>query len=211
MQLAIPRSKRSPFREYAEALIIAVVLALVIRTFVIQAFVIPSGSMLPTLRIGDYVLVNKFIYAFRSIQRGDIVVFKFPKDETQDFIKRVVGLPGETVEVRDKQVFIDGRPLSEPYAVYADPQGNRALEWYQSGPVVIPAGHLFVMGDNRDNSLDSRAWGLLEEAKVVGKATVVYFSIRSQDIPYTDLLVRVPYVMVHPSLIRWGRIARLIH
>ena len=210
MRVAMPRSKRSLFREYAEALITAVVLALVIRTFVVQAFVIPSGSMLPTLRIGDYVLVNKFIYTFRSIRRGDIIVFKFPKDETQDFIKRVVGLPGETVEVRGKQVFIDGRPLYEPYAFFADAQRSGALEPYHLAPLVIPPGHLFVMGDNRDNSLDSRAWGLLEEAKVVGKAAIVYFSIRSEEIPYTDLLFRIPYVTVHPSLIRWDRIGRLV-
>jgi len=158
-------------------------LALTIRTFVVQAFVIPSGSMLPTLRIGDYLLVNKLVYLFRPIRRGDIIVFKFPQDETRDFIKRVVGLPGETLEIRDRQVFIDGKPLHEPYAVYSEPPLLRSPTPYHLAPMVIPPGHLFMMGDNRDNSLDSRFWGLLEESKVVGEASMIYFSVRSADIP----------------------------
>jgi signal peptidase I len=210
LRVEVQRPNRSLCREYAEALIVSVVLALVIRTFVVQAFVIPSGSMLPTLRIGDYVLVNKFVYLFRPIRRGDIIVFKFPQDETRDFIKRVVGLPGETLEIRDRQVFIDGKPLHEPYAVYSEPPLLRAPTPYHLAPMVIPPGHLFMMGDNRDNSLDSRAWGLLEEAKVVGEASIVYFSIRSADIPYGALLPRILYTLVHPALMRWDRIGRLV-
>lgn len=205
------RPKRSARREYAESLVLAVLLALVIRTFVVQAFVIPSGSMLPTLRIGDYLLVNKFIYWFHPIRRGDIIVFKFPQDETRDFIKRVVGLPGDTLEIRDNQVLIDGRPLHEAYAVYSAPPLLGPPGAYHLGPVVIPPARLFMMGDNRDNSLDSRAWGLLDEAKVVGKASVIYFSIRSADIPYDALLPRILYASMHLSLVRWNRIGHLVH
>jgi len=210
IRVELQRRNRSVWREYAEALIVAVLLALAIRAFVVQAFVIPSGSMLPTLRIGDYLLVNKFVYLFRPIRRGDIIVFKFPQDETRDFIKRVVGLPGETLEIRDRQVFIDGKPLHEPYAVYSEPPLLGSPVPYHLGPMVIPPGHLFMMGDNRDNSLDSRSWGLLEESKVVGEASIVYFSIRSADIPYDALLPRILYAMVHPSLMRWGRLGHLV-
>jgi len=210
LRVELHRPNRSVWREYAEALIIAVLLALTIRTFVVQAFVIPSGSMLPTLRIGDYLLVNKFVYLFRPIRRGDIIVFKFPQDEARDFIKRVVGLPGETLEIRDRQVFIDGKPLHEPYAVFSEPPLFGSPVPYHLGPMVIPPGHLFMMGDNRDNSLDSRSWGLLEESKVVGEASIIYFSIRSADIPYDALLPRILYAMVHPSLMRWGRLGHLV-
>ncbi|HSB72530.1 MAG TPA: signal peptidase I [Candidatus Methylomirabilis sp.] len=203
------RSK-SVFREYAEALIIAVLLALVIRTFVVQAFKIPSGSMLPTLQIGDHILVNKFLYYFSPIKRGDIIVFKFPQDESRDFIKRVIGLPGETLETKGRQVLINGTPLSEPYAVFADGPLSRGLEREHVGPLVIPPDHLFVMGDNRDRSMDSRVWGLLDVHKVKGRAFIVYFSIRSEDIPYASPIPGVFYVAAHPSLIRWNRFGTLI-
>lgn len=209
-RIDVARRNRSVWREYAEAVIVAVLLALAIRAFVVQAFVIPSGSMLPTLRIGDYLLVNKLVYLFRPIRRGDIIVFKFPQDETRDFIKRVVGLPGETLEIRGRQVFIDGKPLHEPYAVYSENSVFRASAGYHLGPILIPPGHLFMMGDNRDNSLDSRSWGLLEESKVVGEASIIYFSIRSADIPYDALIPRLLYAAIHPSLMRWGRIGQLV-
>jgi signal peptidase I len=202
---------KSVVREYAEALIIAVLLALVIRTFVVQAFKIPSGSMLPTLQIGDHILVNKFLYAFRPIQRGDIIVFKFPQDESRDFIKRVIGLPGDTVDVRGTQVFINGRPLSEPYAVYSGSPIARSLDRERTGPLVIPPGKLFMMGDNRDHSMDSRVWGLLDESKVKGKAFIIYFSVRSDDIPYLSAIPSILYVVTHPGMIRWGRLGHLVH
>jgi signal peptidase I len=204
------RSPKSVVREYAEALIVAVLLALVIRTFVVQAFVIPSGSMLPTLQIGDYVLVNKFLYYFRPIQRGDIIVFKYPKNEAEDFIKRVVGLPGETLEVRGRRVFINGRPLDEAYAVYSAPSALNPVTQAPIGPIQIPAGKLFVMGDNRDNSLDSRFWGFLDAGKVRGKALLIYFSDRSEDVPQGSWILRMAYVVLHPSLIRWNRIGMLV-
>ncbi len=203
-------ARKSALREYAEALIIAVLLALVIRTFVVQAFKIPSGSMLPTLQIGDHILVNKFVYQFRPIQRGDIIVFKFPQDESRDFIKRVVGLPGETVEVRGKEVLIDGKPLREPYAVFSDGAFGRSGERERIGPISIPPNRLFMMGDNRDHSMDSRFWGFLDAAKVKGKAFLVYFSVRSDEIPTDSSLGSVAYVLVRPSLIRWGRLGSMV-
>ncbi len=205
-----PGGPKSVLREYAEALIIAVLLALVIRTFVVQAFKIPSGSMLPTLQIGDHILVNKFVYYFTPLKRGDIIVFKFPQDETRDFIKRVIGLPGETLEVRGKQVLINGAALAEPYAVHADGPIPRAGDRAHLGPLVIPPGQLFMMGDNRDHSMDSRVWGFLDERKIKGRAFIVYFSIRSEDIPYASALQSVVYVLTHPSIVRWGRLGSLV-
>jgi signal peptidase I len=207
---AAPRTK-SVVREYAEALIIAVLLALVIRTFVVQAFKIPSGSMLPTLQIGDHILVNKFLYTFQPIRRGDIIVFKFPQDETRDFIKRVIGLPGETLEIRGKQVLINGTPLDEPYAVFSDWPTGRLGERERFGPIVIPPDRMFMMGDNRDHSMDSRVWGFLDIAKVKGKAFIVYFSVRSDDIPYASPVMSVLHVLSHPSMIRWTRLGSLVH
>jgi len=210
-QEAVPAPRvKSQVREYAEALIIAVLLALVIRTFIVQAFKIPSGSMLPTLQIGDHILVNKFLYYFQPIQRGDIIVFKFPQDETRDFIKRVIGLPGDTVEIRDTQVLVNGTPLDEPYAVYGEWPVGRFGEREKLGPIVVPNDRLFMMGDNRDHSMDSRVWGFLDVHKVKGKAFVVYFSVRSDDIPYNSTLASIYYVVSHPGMIRWARLGSLV-
>ena len=181
-------SRRSIAWEYAEALIIAIVLAMVIRTFIVQAFKIPSGSMLQTLQVGDHILVSKFLYRFTSPARGDILVFKFPQDETRDFIKRVIGLSGDTVELRGKTLLINGKPLEEPYAIYESTNPFRD----PFGPVTVPPGHLFMMGDNRDSSQDSRAWGFLDAEKVRGKAFVIYWS---WDTRWT---------------VRWSRIGRLL-
>ncbi len=208
---ARPGQGKSAVREYAEAFIIAILLALVIRTFVVQAFKIPSGSMLPTLQIGDHILVNKFLYYFEPIRRGDIIVFKFPQDESRDFIKRVIGLPGDTIEVRDKQVVVNGRPLTEPYAAFDDGLPARSGEREHFGPITVPTGKLFMMGDNRDHSMDSRYWGLLDMHKVKGKAFIIYFSVRSDDIPYQSILPSIMYTVGHPSMIRWSRIGELIH
>ena len=173
-----PVQEKSVFRQYAEAFIIAIVLALVIRTFVVQAFKIPSGSMLPTLQIGDHILVNKFIYWFTDPHRGDIIVFKFPQDEGRDFIKRVIGLPGEKVEVRGKQVYINDKPLRESYAIHLDPaiQPTPTSPRDSFDPMVVPPSQLFMMGDNRDYSMDSRFWGFLDMKKIKGKAFIIYWS-----------------------------------
>lgn len=184
--------RKSVGREYAEAIIIAVVAAFLIRGLVVQAFKIPSGSMLPTLQVGDHILVSKFIYWFAEPKRGDIIVFKYPRNEKKDFIKRVVGLPGERVEMRSTTVYINGEPLKEPYARY-----NNMIEHRNNfGPVVVPSGYLFVMGDNRDNSKDSRFWGPLDIKKIKGKAFIIYFSWdRNEDFMHK---------------VRWNRVGNLI-
>lgn len=185
-------ARKSTAREYFESIVIAVILALFIRTWVVQAFKIPTGSMEQNLLIGDHLLVNKFVFgparggfeeqllAVGRVERGDILVFKFPDDPERDFIKRVIGLPGETLELRRKQVYIDGQPLDEPYLrpeattlrAGATPVDGRD----NYGPLAIPDGHYFMMGDNRDNSQDSRYWGPLPHGHLKGKAMMVYWS-----------------------------------
>jgi len=184
--------KKSTAREYFESICIAVILALFVRTFVVQAFKIPTGSMENNLLIGDHLLVNKFVHAptttrlermllpIDPIRRGDIVVFKYPEDPERDFIKRVIGLPGESVELRNKKVYIDGTPLDEPYVQFLIPPDEDGASDFdvrvQYGPVTVPEDHYFMMGDNRDNSQDSRYWGFLPRDYVKGRALFVYFS-----------------------------------
>ncbi len=189
-----PKSK-STLREYLEALAWAVVLALVIRTWAFQAFKIPSGSMKPTLLVGDHLLVSKSSYGVKlpfsdrviiplgHPQRGDIIVFRFPEDRDKDFIKRVIGLPGDKVEVRNKAVYINGEPLQDPWGTYSDriilPPGIQPRDNF--GPVEIPPEHYFVMGDNRDQSYDSRFWfggkgGFVPSKDILGKAIIIYWS-----------------------------------
>jgi len=201
-------SKRSRFRENAEAIFIAVIIALFIRTFVVQAFKIPSGSMKPTLQIGDHILVNKFIYGVKipylnalllpvkKPQRGDIVVFKYPLDPKKDFIKRVIGLPGDVVEIREKTIYVNGKQLNHDVGVFSDPRiiaGNiRPRD--NLGPISVPKEALFVMGDNRDESFDSRFWGFVPLRDVNGKAFIIYWSWDSDDFN-----------------VRWSRIANLLN
>jgi signal peptidase I len=184
--------QKSTVREYFESIVVAVVLALFIRTFVVQAFKIPTGSMEPNLLVGDHLLVNKFVFSpaatslerailpTRAIRRGDIIVFKFPEEPERDFIKRTIGLPGDTIELRQRQLYVNGQLQSEPYAHYLFPQGGEddgvfdVRERY--GPVTVPDGHYFMMGDHRDNSQDSRYWGFLPAHYVKGRALTIYWS-----------------------------------
>lgn len=182
--------KKSSLRENIEAILVAIVLALFIRTFIIQAFKIPSGSMKQTLQIGDHILVNKFIYGIKlpflmttivpikNPKRDDIVVFKFPEDPDKDFIKRVIGIAGDVVECRDKQVYINHKPLNHDYGIHTDSNiisgGVQPRDNF--GPVVVPENSLFVMGDNRDHSYDSRFWGFVDLKAVRGKALIIYWS-----------------------------------
>ena len=213
-----PRSeyRKSTAREYFESICVAVILALFVRTFVVQAFKIPTGSMENNLLIGDHLLVNKFVFAptltaaedgvlpIDPIRRGDIAVFKYPEDPERDFIKRVIGLPGETIEVRNKAVFIDGKPLDEPYVHFLVPPGENGSHDFdvrvQYGPVTVPEGHYFMMGDNRDNSQDSRYWGFLPRDYVKGKALFVYFSFGENQPDAANVLN-----------VRWNRIFHQIH
>ncbi|MCB2216131.1 signal peptidase I [Desulfofustis glycolicus] len=188
--MSTEQKKKSVVREYAEAIGIAILLALFIRTFVVQAFKIPSGSMLPTLQIGDHLLVNKFIYGIRlpfagtvlvpikEPKRGDIIVFRFPRDRSTDYIKRVIGLPGDKLEIRDKTLLINDSPIDDPHAHFTSAQvlpGDISPK-DNLGPIVVPPDKYFVMGDNRDNSSDSRFWGFVDDADILGKAMIIYWS-----------------------------------
>jgi signal peptidase I len=192
--------RKSTAREYFESIVIAVILALFIRTFVVQAFKIPTGSMENNLLIGDHLLVNKFVLAptrtplertllpIGTVHRGDVVVFKYPEEPDRDFIKRVIGLPGETLELKSKKIFINGAPLEEPYVHFLEPpRSSEELHETTSldvreryGPVTVPPNQYFVMGDNRDNSQDSRYWGFLPRDYIKGKALIIYWSYESE-------------------------------
>lgn len=207
--------KKSTFREYLEALIIALIIALFIRTFVVQAFKIPSGSMESTLLVGDHIFVNKFIYGirvplikrrifdFKEPKRGDVIVFIFPEDKSKDFIKRVVGIEGDDIEIRDKRLYVNGELQDEPYTQYVE--GTTIVPGRDNfGPITIPPGKIFVEGDNRDRSYDSRFWGFVDKTDVVGKAFIIYFSIENKPDAHWYQFWK------WPSRVRWGRIGDLI-
>jgi signal peptidase I len=192
-----PEKKYATLREYAETLVVAIIMALTIRTFVIQAFKIPSGSMLQTLQIGDHILVNKFIYGIRvpftnstlipihHPKRRDIIVFKFPEDESKDFIKRVVGIPDDVIEIKDKVLYVNGQMQTDETYVNTQ-QGAEAVPHIVSlrdnfGPITVPKDSYFVMGDNRDQSLDSRFWGFVHDSKIRGEALIIYWSWNGDD------------------------------
>jgi signal peptidase I len=201
--VVMPRRK-SLFREYAEAILVAVLLALLIRTFVVQAFKIPSGSMIPTLLVGDHILVNKFVFRFTDPRRGDVVVFKYPVDETRDFIKRIIAVGGEDLYIRDQKIYVNCRPpdascrpIDDPWGKWEDRFSGAMTETTQ---VHVPDGSYFVMGDNRNNSQDSRYWGFVKGEKIKGKAFLIYWSWDS-DREDRSLWERV----------RWSRLGKLIH
>ena len=208
--------QKSATREYTEAIVIALILAFFIRTFIVQAFKIPSGSMLQTLLIGDHILVSKFIYGIKnpfsgsvlipikSPERGDIVVFKYPKDPKLDYIKRVIATAGDTVKIRDKKVFINGAVVEDPHGEFTN---NRILSASESprdnfGPVTVPDEHIFVMGDNRDNSYDGRFWGFVDLKAVRGKAFIIYWSwdVKKDFLSWDRF-----------SSVRWSRIGDILH
>jgi signal peptidase I len=198
---------KSKFVEYAEAIIIAIVIALFIRTFIVQAFKIPSGSMKPTLLIGDHILVNKFIYGVKipfvrktmiSIgepKRGDVIVFIYPEDRSKDFIKRVIGVGGDTIEIRNKKIYLNGLPYQDAHGVYVDdfilPGSIQPRDNF--GPFTVPKDTVFAMGDNRDQSYDSRFWGVVERKDVLGKAFMLYWSWNGEN-----------------RSVRWDRLGNLV-
>lgn len=214
--MAVKKTKNSIWREYFEAIVIAVLLALFIRTFIVQAFKIPSGSMLPTLQIGDHLLVNKFSYGIKNPfsgsvliplgkpKRGDIVVFKFPLDKSVDYIKRVIGIAGDTVEIKNKKVFINNKPVKDPHAHFSDKTIVPATAGPRDnfGPITVPKGKIFCMGDNRDNSYDGRFWGFVDQRDVLGKAFMIYWSWNLN----TPLLSLKRF-----ESIRWSRFGHIIH
>ena len=205
---ARPEKKKSALRENIEAILIAILLALFIRTFVIQAFKIPSGSMKETLKIGDHILVNKFIYGIKipflqttlvpvtNPKREDIVVFKFPEDPSKDFIKRVIGVAGDVIEIRNKKVYVNHKLLNHDPGIHTDsyifPASVQPRDNF--GPVVVPPHSLFVMGDNRDQSYDSRFWGFVNLKAVLGKAIMIYWSWDKNNFG-----------------VRWSRIGEILH
>jgi signal peptidase I len=195
--------------EYAKAIGTALILALIIRTFIIQAFKIPSGSMIPTLLIGDHLLVNKIVYGtpvdipftnvtvfhmpgLRTPLKGEIIVFKYPEDPTRDFIKRVVATEGDTVQMMDKKLYVNGKPVEESFTQHTDNSISQPRDNF--GPYLVPKNKLFMMGDNRDQSYDSRFWGYVDVKQVLGKAMIIYWSWDSDR-----------------SLPRFDRMGKLIH
>jgi signal peptidase I len=230
----VPAKKdKGVFREYFELIVETAVFVFFVMTFVVQAFQIPTGSMIPKLLIGDFVLVNKmvcaqpqgalesFLWPDKPIERRDIIVFKWPGDLTKDYVKRVIGLPGEKVEIRLRQLYVNDQPVDEPYKIHKDAQAyakDDAYHYDQAirdnyGPIVVPAGSLFVMGDNRDDSLDSRAWGCVPLSYVKGRPWIIYFSYDAERGAYaqTGLRDRLRKAMRFITKARWGRILKVIN
>ena len=201
-------TEKSKLREYLEAIVIAVVIAFFIRTFIIQAFKIPSGSMKPTLQIGDHILVTKFSYGIKipilrktlipisEPKRGDIVVFIYPEDRSKDFVKRVIGIGGDTIEIQNKKIYLNGLSYNDGHGIYADDMviPGAAQPRDNFGPVTVPPASLFVMGDNRDQSYDSRFWGFVDKRDVLGKALIIYWSWNKDDLN-----------------VRWSRLGHLLN
>ena len=187
MLLQSQRPVKPLWREYGEALFVALILALVIRSFVLQAFKIPSESMVKTLLVGDHVLASKFSYGIKipfthtyiykgeDPVKGDIIIFEYPNDPSVDYIKRIVGTPGDTIEVRNKQLFRNGEPVKESFIRFTEPDRIQPVR-DNFGPVTVPADKYFVMGDNRDNSMDSRFWGFVDRSAIRAKAWRIYWS-----------------------------------
>lgn len=184
------KNKKRVIWEYTEAIITALIFALIIRAYIVQAFKIPSGSMIPTLLIGDHLLVNKFIYGtkipfsdkrvllFKKPEKGDIIVFKYPEDPKRDFIKRVIAVEGDVIESKNKNIYVNGKKAEETYTQHTDdsirPIGIEPRDNF--GPMIVPQNKCFVMGDNRDQSYDSRYWGYVDIKEIKGKALIIYWS-----------------------------------
>jgi signal peptidase I len=228
----VPREK-SVFREYFELIAETAIFVFFVMTFVVQAFQIPTGSMEPTLLIGDFLLVNKMAYARpyfgweklvlpgKEIERHDIIVFKYPREMQKDFVKRVIALEGEKIEIRDKQVYVNDKPIAENYKVHEDNQVIKNSEYYQYddairdnfGPMEVPAGQCLALGDNRDNSYDSRYWGFLPLSYVKGRPWVIYFSYDAEKDAWqkTGFRERLEKFARFIPKARWSRLLRIIH
>jgi signal peptidase I len=204
-------TQKSKTREYVESLLIAALIALLVRSFFLQAFKIPSSSMEPTLLVGDHLLVNRLSYSMKipftdivilnlgDPARGDVIVFRYPVDRSKDFIKRVIAKEGDVVEIKNKVTYVNGKKIDDPRAHFAE---ENIIPGYFSqrdnfGPVTVPRDSYFCMGDNRDRSLDSRFWGFVKKEELVGRALVIYFSWNSRS-----------EEMAH--YVRWDRLGKLI-
>ncbi|MGA7189958.1 MAG: signal peptidase I, partial [Candidatus Acidiferrales bacterium] len=246
------RASKGWIAEYAESLLVTILLALFGTTFIVQAFKIPSESMEPTLLVGDHLLVNKFIFEgrgawyekllpYRPIRRGDIIVFKFPFDDHQHYVKRVIGLPGERIRIINQQVYVDGQRLNEPYVVhnvyYEDPFGDnfpptnryflqsavrpewaaQILNYVHDGDLVVPPDSFFAMGDNRDRSLDSRYWGFVDRDAIMGRPMLIYWSVEATPEDYKSrgaygILQGIVETLRHlRARTRWHRMLREVH
>jgi signal peptidase I len=227
------QKEKGGFREYFELIAETAVFVFFVMTFVVQAFQIPTGSMIPKLLVGDFLLVNKMAYVRPSfslegalvprkqIKRKDIIVFKWPKDLTKDFVKRVIGLEGDKVEIRAKQLYVNDEPVDEPYKIHKDDQAYSKDNVYNYdlairdnyGPIVVPEEHLFVMGDNRDDSADSRTWGFVPLANIKGRPWVIYFSYEAERDAYlkTSFRDRLKKILNLIPKARWGRILKIIN
>ncbi len=239
--------------EYLESLLVTVILALFATTFILQAFKIPSPSMESTLLVGDHLLVNKFIFGgrgawyekilpYRPLERGDIIVFKYPYQDHTHYVKRVIGLPGDHLKLVDQRVFVNGKLLNEPYVVhdptapfdplnYAFPPVGSQLysspiipEWareikkhIQGDEIVVPPGHYFAMGDNRDHSSDSRYWGFVDRDAVMGRPFLIYWSVEASTADYNpntfwQRLAGIFDTLLHlPTRTRWSRMLHTVH
>jgi signal peptidase I len=222
---SLAQEPRSRAREYTEAVLVAVIFALFARTFLFQAFQVPTASMEKNILVGDHLIVNKFIFAphrggflaralpYRNVRRGDVIVFKFPEDPRRDFIKRTVALPGETVEIRDKAVYVEGKRLDEPKAGHSDdrvwpddpalPDSYRRRD--QSRPFTVPSNSYFALGDNRDNSYDSRFWGPVPAANLKGRAIFVYWSFPLEPSTHRSVKELVSIALNFFRRTRWDR------
>jgi signal peptidase I len=249
---ARPVAARNASADLVESLLITILLALFGTTFILQAFKIPSQSMEPTLLVGDHLLVNKFLFEgtgawyekllpYRAVRRGDIVVFKFPYDDHQHYVKRVIGVPGDRIHISNQQVFVNGSQLAEPYAVhdssYRDYYGDnfppsdrgyigfgvrpewadQMMDYVENGDLVVPRDHYFVMGDNRDHSSDSRYWGFVGRDAIMGRPIVIYWSVEATAEDYTDrslfgTMRGIDDTLTHLSTrTRWHRMLREVH
>jgi signal peptidase I len=228
-----PDTPKSLVRDYFETIASCVIFVLFARTFTFQQSKIPTGSMIPTLLVGDYIMVNKFAYApvsrsfpflgriekallpIRDVQRGDIVVFKFPEEPEKDYIKRVIGLPGDIVEIRSRQVFINGQPLAEPYKIHRNPRGLN-FDQDDYAPRSIPPGSYFCMGDNRDNSRDSRSWGFVPRDNLKGRAFMIWWSYEEDRDDYLKTSIRERLLSIGSKILhlftrsRWSRSFQII-
>jgi signal peptidase I len=248
---AAERPDEGTLREYVDSLLVTVVLALFVTTFLLQAFTIPSSSMEKTLLVGDYLLVNKFAFAgekgagfgllpYREVRRGDIIVFKYPFGNYPHFVKRVIGLPGDRLKIANRQVFINEQPLAETYKMHTKlsapgsfqdnfppsdlafafgmeaPWKDQVERLRRGGELVVPPGKYFVMGDNRDNSQDSRYWGFVDRENIIGRPLLIYWSFdasrRADGVaePQSPLAAVWDNFLHFFSRARWNRLLRLV-